>query len=159
MGMESFFIIILPDGISHKKENDINIYEGNSNLTLDIFKHMLSDIPYKFHINNENEINIDNKYLIKLEVENNKIKTIEIESCLYYLMNDDDILKGLLLHINKLCLKLFHPSIGYFENVIDYLSNLKIYYKTKYDNFLYKYEYLFKNKNILPGNNFYKYIK
>jgi hypothetical protein len=159
MGMESFFVIILPGGISHKEENGANTYEGNSDLTLEIFNHILSGMPYIFHIINENEINIENKYLMKLIVENSKIKIIEIESCLYYLMNDDEMLKRLLLYISQLGLKLFHPSIGYFENVIDYLLNLKIFYKEKYNNYLYKYEYLFKDKNILPGDNFFKYLK
>ena len=159
MGMESFFVIILPDGISHKKgEYNVNKYEGNSNLTMELFKRNLSDVPYKFNVINEDEITIENKYLMKLWLEDKKIKVIEIESCLYYLMNDDEVLKELLLHATKSGLRLFYPGIGYFENVVDYLVNLKIFYKAKYDNFMFKYEYLFRNKNILPGNNFYKFL-
>jgi hypothetical protein len=160
MGMESFFVIILPNGISHKNgQNSVNIYDGSSDLSLEKFKYILSNIPYISHIINENEINIENKYLMKIVQEENKVKTIEVESCLYYLMNDDEILKELLLYMNQLDLKLFHPGIGYFEGVTDYLLNLKIFYKDKYNNYLYKYEYLFKDKNILPGNDFYKNIK
>jgi hypothetical protein len=161
MGMESFFVIILPKGVFHKKsKNGSNIYEGNSGIGHDEVKNILMNIPnISVEKYSNNDIAIMKKYLLKQFYDNNKLLFIEIESCLYYLSTNDSILFDMISYFIKLGFNVFHPGIGSVNDLKCFMEKLKIFYKEKMELFIKKYGYLFKSNNILPGNEFFKNIK
>ena len=161
MGMESFFIIILPEGIKHfKNEYGNNDYIGESNVTHDELKEFFSHINGISYFDiDELSCHVSNKFLIKSFFRNNKLVYLCMEACLWYLENNiNDIIDILNIFINK-NFHPFHPGINSIYNTInEFVENLKEFYHLKTNNFIARYSTFFLNENILPGNFFYRRI-
>lgn len=156
MGMESFFIVALPNSIDHViTESGNHDYQGNSSVLCDDAIKLIKSLPKSKKLTSFFDYKVQDFFLLKLFCENEKLITINIEACLWYLCNQDEKLLELLTIFQEKDLRLFHPEVGYLNNCVDFIEKLRIFYKKKMEIFIMKYGYLFRNKNILPGKYFY----
>jgi hypothetical protein len=161
MGMESFFIIILPEGISHtKNEYGINVYKGESSITYNRLKEIFDEIDGIIYIDSlKLYCHISNRFLLKPFFDDEKLLYISLEACLWYLENNTNEIISLLNIFSK-GFNAFHPGICYVNNTfIDFVKNVSFFYKEKIDDFINKYSEYFATEDILPGDYFYKKIK
>jgi hypothetical protein len=161
MGMESFFVIILPKSVVHfKDEYGVNIYKGVSNINYHDIKNTFDNIENIIYIDIPKLLcHIRNKYLLAPCFENNKLLYINIEACLWYLSNDNNEINNLLSYFLHKGYNVFHPGIGLLNsNINDFINHLRDFYKEKCDIFISKYSKYFKEEAVLPGSYFYKKI-
>jgi hypothetical protein len=161
MGMESFFIIILPKGVYHyKSEDNTNYYKGKSGISIDETKKLLNDLGNLKYIDVQELVcNISNKFLLIPNFENDNLVSIDIQSCLWYLKYAKDEIIRLLSYFINNKFNVFHPGIGALTySVDDFMEKLDNFYKTNEDIFISKYGKLFRNKDFLPDHYFYDNI-
>ncbi|MDR0524412.1 MAG: hypothetical protein LBG90_00890 [Spirochaetaceae bacterium] len=156
--MESFFIIILPPGIYHKKDTSgCNFYAGESAIEYQDLEKIVSQFFYPIHKKGKG-INIMNKYALKFCFHTRFIQDITMESCLYYLKNDKETIKNILSVFIKNNFSVFHPGFGYLENLNNFVETLELFYEIKMKIFIEKYNHIFIGKDILP-KDFYKILR
>jgi hypothetical protein len=161
MGIESFFIIIMPKNVTRSKDElGFDIYKGNSDITYRDLKLLLDSIENLTYLNtSELACHVMKKYLLTPYFENNKLMSISLEACLWYLIYDNDEIANLLSFFYQKGCNIFHPGIGLLNSSMnDFLNNLRKFYNQKSKAFITKYGRYFENEKILPSSYFYERI-
>jgi hypothetical protein len=161
MGIESFFVIIMPKNVAHfKDEFGNNTYRGNSEVTYHDLKLIFDDIKDITYLNiSDLSCHVMKKYLLNPYFENNKLMYIEFKACLWYLFFNNGEISNLLSIFYQKEFNIFHPGIGLLNNSMNnFLSDLKIFYNTKSESFISRYGKYFEKEEILPGSYFYDRI-
>ena len=158
MGMESFFIMLLPEGIEEEKDQfGIRKYVGDSKINKE---------SYDDFLNQQLEVK-DNIYkefvVIKKTIDDNKkIQQVSLECCFYhyseglkYIIEFWDSIK------EKLPLRLFHPAIGFISNsnTDEFIKKIKDFYNSKYQAFVEEFGEDSNGNIVLPNEGFTKYLE
>lgn len=165
MGMESFFVMLLPKGINMIKDKDRIIkYIGKSNLRTN---NIISIIKKNYKISEESNLYIKSYVLeefinIKFNEEGEELKDISLEICFFHF--EEGLKKiyeiGKLLE-NKCGVRLFHPGLGLLNDPSfkEFENRIKEFYGNKYANFKKQFGELKENKKVLPNKDFVDYLE
>lgn len=159
--MESFFIMALPNGISHRKvQSGVNYYEGNSEIHVGELCPLLNTIGLTDIFQADDFVyQYKSRYLLKANIKEDRVCSINIESCLWYLSNDMSNIIKIIESFSSAGWRVFHPAISYYNNLpADYVDKIASFYKRKTEELTVKYHSVFEKGDILPGEHFYKMI-
>lgn len=166
MGMESFFVILLPANVSQgKNQYGSIIYTGKSQISSDKFIQFLinsvpsikpdSDYPEKLVLNDIINIAIEKD-------ENGDLKFLTLEATLFYFEEGIKFFYNLSSLIKQsFPVFLFHPALGNMKDIIfeDFKKSIMNFYREKYEIFISTFGKVENGTNVLPGKSFTKYLE
>lgn len=165
MGMESFFVVVLPKEVKCvKTENGSNSYIGSSNLQR---TEMLKLIRQNFLVNDKKTTadTFSLNELVEMDFNctvDDKVINLVLEICFYHY----DIGIQIVFELYELLvgeydsIRLFHPRVGYIScsSLRDFKDTMDSIYKNKCQTFKNEYGILSNNDKVLPGKNFDDYV-
>lgn len=160
MGMESFFINVIPSGIKPIKKGDGFFYEGKSKILKEDVLKRINEI-YKVNNIQENEYSIDKVVKLCIEVNEGFVVYFNFEGCFAWYKESLELIYSLikLINENSISVTIFHP-LGLLCDLgtkIEFIENIEKLYEKKYYEFKKQFgELKFK---VMPGKAFYKEYK
>ena len=157
MGLESFFILVLPEGIIEINDKlGIRKYVGNSSISVDSMNLFLQNTAgfasgvYKRIVS----VNITSHD--QLHVQN-----ILLECCFFHYMEGISAIKQFWrLLREKFLLDLYHPGVGANSSEIDvFEEKVKEFYRDKYEAFISEFGADSGGEIVLPNKGFMQYLE
>lgn len=161
MGAESFFIILIADGVKEQKDEfGIRKYIGKSNISkselIEFLESRFVQVEnQRFTFEDILEVVIDSDI-------NDYIKTISIECCFFHFEEGLELMFELFDKIKiRFPFKLFHPGINRLEgdNKITSIQLIKEFYDEKYKTFIRDFGIETNGAKVLPNNGFISYLE
>lgn len=158
MGMESFFIHIIPAGVEPRENNCT--YKGKSNVTkIEFISMIIKKVP-RCDLHDEHNLIVDNAVLVWVG-DDEMLSMFHIEGCFSWYEDCAKFIYRLLQEIKEVIpIRVHYPSYGFLDirTEENFLENLEEITKLKRTRFheLFGNELSFKS---LPGDPFYEKLK
>lgn len=166
MGMESYSINLLPEGVTAAKVDGKDRFNGRSSIHVLDFIELLEGRGFKIELNDFDSLIAAHAVFINFGIEEEAfdilwVKEITFEGCFACFEYSLGLFYSLYQIINKQIVKvrLYHPSIGEFEAQSEacFYEKIKSLYCEKYKRFKESYGTL--DTKVLPGDAFYRSLK
>lgn len=161
MGLESFFVLFLADGIYEQKDEfGIRKYMGESKISKsDLLEYLESK---NMHVQDCRFIFEDAIVgLIDFD-KNDLVKTISLECCFFHYDEGLELIFKLYkIMKDRFSFQLYHPGITLSENdnITASKEMIKDFYGAKYKQFSEQYGTETNGKKVLPNNGFVSYLE
>lgn len=164
MGMESFFIRLLPKGIKRVIDEsqpfDTFRYVGETNLSTDEFAEILTSLGETCIHRGNGSYELNNSIILSLQSNNDDVKEIALEGCLSWY---DDCINEMyrlteLINTHILEISLNYPEVS--EGIparSEFATLVQQGTEIKYRAFLERYGSI--QIKILPGKHFYEFVR
>jgi len=159
MGMESYFVNLIPEGVKSSKVDNINEFKGQSKLRLKQVSDLV-DSHFKLKKYAKDEHILEDVLFLRISHEKNILKALSIEGSLSWFEEGLRIIFRLyeLLRENALNIRISHPSQTEINTRCEkeFISAMRDIYKDKYVHF--KENIMHSKACVLPGGHFYYYL-
>ena len=166
MGLESYFIVLLPEKVRPAKKNKYNAFEGCSDMLISDFIRQLKDVELEINILFKDsvlcELAVDNMLKMSCGIEQNYLREIIIEGCFASFQENIQFCfhTASIIHNKIISVSFYHPAIGYslgFESQDEFIDLFMNIYINKIENFRKTFgDVKFKS---LPGTSFYNALR
>ncbi len=159
MGMESYYVDILPKNVKFYMDGDIRKIEGVSSFNLSEFVMQIQKLQLPIRLKNENIFIIDEAIQLQLILTNQNIQVITLQGCFTWFEEGIElcynIVRFIKTNIFEVDVSVLNEDIN-LDNEVEFKKNVIELYNEKFEYFR-KYLADFKAK-ILPCD-FYDYRK
>jgi len=156
MGMESYFIQVLPQGVIPVKKDGCNSFDGQSSIS---YTELFDNLRLNTSIqkNSETSIIIDNVLILSVDSEGINFGSITIEGCFAWYSEGLKLCFATIKAIDSIIgnITIFHPRGLYFGlgNEDEFIQKVMSCYQGKYDEFVKQFRGI--QTKVLPGQPFY----
>lgn len=156
MGMESYFIQVLPIGVMPIKKDGCNDFDGHSSIT---YRELFDNLRISTSIQKKSEtsIIIDNALILSVDAEGDYVISITIEGCFAWYSEGLKLCFTTIQSIDSIIenITIFHPGGLHFGlgNENEFIQKIMSYYQPKYDEFTEQFGGI--QMKVLPGSPFY----
>lgn len=156
MGMESYFVQVLPLGVSPVKVNDCNSFQGHCSMTLVNLIQQLS-MTIKVQAMGKAEYIVEEAIKLTIGVEDEYVRDITLEGCFSWYKEGLKLCYAIIRNISAIMddITVYHPGELYFKvsTEEEFLAKITELYQAKHAAFNAQFNAI--ELKVPPGKSFY----